>query len=1000
MSKGESVKAVSLEIPRAAHNFRAGIPAIILLSCVLLGNAGQIFYSVNFDSPLNQIGQPPVTGLRLRTPSSVVFGSPKVVSSFGHLSRQPLRFSGLGYQQIQFDLGKGVSDYFLDFDFETHNLNPSLFCFTILFDTPLVQNFDLHGLGFIQGPPVDSSELPGWSDDQPHHIHIDVNLFKNQWTLDIDQRDPVTGIFSSVSGDVLAIRMNLSTWRLSTPDDPNVQIAIDNILIGTSDPPAPTGDQVSVVNLLVLYTPQASQGAGGIAAIHKEIDQAVLEANTVLQNSRANVRVKVSLVARLDFPESGDAAQDFNRLMDPHDRFYNPIRSFRAAAKADLVCLVTETSPGGYYGARGPSFSNAFNVIRRQFLTGEYHFPVLLSHNFGCQPERRATLETSPFPYGYGFTFYTATNEWFSTIESGYTPRVPFFSNPHITYKGVPMGIPEGQTNAANNVAVLNEQASLIAGFYQPSPFTFPPSVFLLSPTSNQIFKAGENVRLTAAATDFDGRVARVEYWLQAASEDYYNLRADLPTNRLATSTGASKYFPALWRRPPQGNYSLVAVAIDNQGATSISDPVPFSVVPSNDNFADAQIISGSFITVTNSATAATLEPGEPFHPGGDMNWGSIWWSWTAPVSGWASLSSYNSISRVLNVYEGTALTNLSEVAGDPYGGAIPIGFETVAGKTYYIAGTAPYGEYVLNIDLSTIVLTSPTNGAHFPYGTPIPISLTTTENEGRISYVEFFANGRFLASVENPPYSMLWTNARPGDGYYIVGHVVTASGRSLWASTPMFSVGPPNDDFAPAQIITNLNTLITNTLDGATFELGEPLIADGYSNSVWLSFTAPQSGVVSVFGSGFDYQTFEVFAGNSLADLSLITNSLHRLTFDATEGTTYSLRVSGSPYDVLFRFFFSSFEITSPPPGAQFPSGSNIPIAANFTQRDEQNGPIPNVKFYANNVLLGTVYDPPYTFVWSNVVAGSYDLRAVGTNNYDFLSHASAPVPIAVLPP
>jgi len=40
--------------------------------------------------------------------------------------------------------------------------------------------------------------------------------------------------------------------------------------------------------------------------------------------------------------------------------------------------------------------------------------------------------------------------------------------------------------------------------------------------------------------------------------------------------------------------------------------------------------------------------------------------------------------------------------------------FETVAGKTYYIAGTAVYGEYVLNIDLSTIVLTSPTNGAHF----------------------------------------------------------------------------------------------------------------------------------------------------------------------------------------------------------------------------------------------------------------------------------------------
>ena len=996
------MKAVSLKIPRTAFNFRAAIPAIILLSCVLLGNAGQIFYSVDFGSPLNQAGQLPVTGLGSQTPSSVVFGSPKVVGSFGHLYRQPLLFSGIGNQQIQFDLGKGVSNYFLDFDFETHNLNPSLFCFTTLFDTPRVQNFDLHGLGYIQGPPFTSPELPGWSDDLPHHIHIDVNLAENKWTLHLDHRNPVTGIFSSDSGDVFAIRMDFGAWVLSTPDNPNVQIAIDNIVIGTSDPPAPTGDQVSVINLLVLYTPEARQGAGGISALYKQIHQAVLEANTVFQNSRANLRVKVPLVVGLDFPESGHPDEDFNRMMDPHDPHYQLLRSFRAAAKADLVCLVTETFSGGFYGARGPSFTNAFNVIRRPFLTGNYWFPVVLSYNFGCQPDRHATDETSPFPYGYGLTFYTATNEWFCTVEGGYGPRVPFFSNPDITYKGVRIGIPEGFPNAANNVAVLNQTAPLIAGYYQPSSLTFPPGIHLTSPTSNQVFKAGENIKLTAAATDFDGKVTRVEYWLQAASGDL-NLRADLPTNRLASSTGPSKNFPALWRKPPQGNYSLVAVATDDRGATSISAPIPFSVVPSNDNFADAQVISGSFITVTNSTTAATLEPGEPFHPSlfDNPNWGSIWWSWTAPVSGWAYLSCQRSLSGSINVYEGTSLTNLTRIVSGPYADANPIGFETVAGKTYYIAGTSPYGQYVLDIALTTLLLTSPTNGVHFPYGTPIPVSLTTTENEGPIGHADFWVDGRYLGSVAKPPYSIIWLNATPGDGHYIVGHVVTKSGRSIWTPNwTTFSVGPPNDDFAHAQVITNFDTLISNTLDGATFELGEPLIAHGYSNSVWLSWTAPQSGVVSVFGSDLDYQTFEVFTGNSLANLFLITNSLHRLTFDAIEGTTYSLRVTGYPYDLLFRFFLSSFQITSPPPAAQFPSGSNIPITVNFTERDEQYGPIPNVKFYADDVLLGTVYDPPFNFVWSNVVAGTYQLRAVGTNNFDFLSHASAPVPITVLPP
>src|SRR5580765_504422 len=113
---------------------------------------------------------------------------------------------------------------------------------------------------------------------------------------------------------------------------------------------AQTRDQVSVVNLLFLYTPEARQGAGGISALHKQIDQAVLEANTIFHNSRANLRVKVGLVAMVNFPESGYGTQDFNRIMDPNDRFFKPIRSFRATAKADLVCLVTETSSD--YAAR------------------------------------------------------------------------------------------------------------------------------------------------------------------------------------------------------------------------------------------------------------------------------------------------------------------------------------------------------------------------------------------------------------------------------------------------------------------------------------------------------------------------------------------------------------------------------------------------------------------------------------------------------------------------
>jgi hypothetical protein len=209
----------------------------------------QVFYSADFSSPLNQVGQPPATGYGSLTPSSIVFGTPTVESSFGSLTNQPLVFSAVGYQQIQFDLGRGVPSYFVDFDFETHNLNPSLFSFVLLCDTPEVQNFDLHGWGFIQAP---NANLPGWSDDQLHHMRIDIDLADSSWALALDGGAPATGLFSSQSGDILSMRMNLSTWRAGTPDDPSVQVGIDNVVVGTAVPEPASANLFCIAGCLLL----------------------------------------------------------------------------------------------------------------------------------------------------------------------------------------------------------------------------------------------------------------------------------------------------------------------------------------------------------------------------------------------------------------------------------------------------------------------------------------------------------------------------------------------------------------------------------------------------------------------------------------------------------------------------------------------------------------------------------------------------------------------------
>jgi hypothetical protein len=200
--------------------------------------AGEYLYSADFNPPINQADQLPAVGQGLRTPSSIIFGEPTVVSAFGHLTNYPLVFTALGYEQIGFALGKGASDYFVEFDVETRNLNGSSFAYSLLFDTPNVQNFVFHG-GIAAVLAPSSPPLFGWSDNELHHVRIEIDLGNGTWRLELDNLLPAMGSFYSSGGDIQSVRFNLSGWRAPVVDDSSVQVAIDNVRIGTSGQPAP-----------------------------------------------------------------------------------------------------------------------------------------------------------------------------------------------------------------------------------------------------------------------------------------------------------------------------------------------------------------------------------------------------------------------------------------------------------------------------------------------------------------------------------------------------------------------------------------------------------------------------------------------------------------------------------------------------------------------------------------------------------------------------------------
>jgi hypothetical protein len=89
-------------------------------------------------------------------------------------------------------------------------------------------------------------------------------------------------------------------------------------------------------------------------------------------------------------------------------------------------------------------------------------------------------------------------------------------------------------------------------------------------------------------------------------------------------------------------------------------------ITPPNDNFENAIPLTGLTASSTATNTTATLQPGEPplniVNTSGPANQ-TVWWSWTAPIAAYATISTAgSSFDTRLAVYTGNALTNLALV--------------------------------------------------------------------------------------------------------------------------------------------------------------------------------------------------------------------------------------------------------------------------------------------------------------------------------------------------
>lgn len=162
-----------------------------------------------------------------------------------------------------------------------------------------------------------------------------------------------------------------------------------------------------------------------------------------------------------------------------------------------------------------------------------------------------------------------------------------------------------------------------------------------------------------------------------------------------------------------------------------------FVKAQTNDAFANRITLGGASASAISNTAPATSEPGEPSHAGVTPA-KSLWWSWTAPVSGVVNFSTFGSISspywstQALAVYTGGSLTTLSE-AGSSNGQSVSyyspetgraFNLQVTAGTVYQIAlesvTESESGAVMLNINQPPTIVSNATAvgmyGASFSY--------------------------------------------------------------------------------------------------------------------------------------------------------------------------------------------------------------------------------------------------------------------------------------------
>ena len=422
-------------------------------------------------------------------------------------------------------------------------------------------------------------------------------------------------------------------------------------------------------------------------------------------------RKKIKVLGVNPYPAGSSVSLGANSKMAAYQWYFNgsPI------ASASNFRLDNVTQPGTYSVMFKPK-------VNDQWIASE-PINVGINNSPNINPAISFTSPMNTASFTAPATIKFRTNP---TDQDGLISKVEFYSGitllyttnyePYdFTWSNVPVGNYTMTAKVTDNVGGISSTSVNVSVNNLSNQL---PVVNITSPTNNGAYNSPTNLVISVDAADYDGKIAKV---------DIYNGTTLITTKQWAPYNHYIYNVPA-------GNYSYVAVATDDKGATRTSSPVNFTV---GTNANPAPVVS-----ITSPASNSSYAS-------------------PANINITANASDADGISKV-EFYNGTNLIGTSTAV--PY----QFNWSSVAGGTYTIIAKAYDTKGGVNSSagmsvsvsggtpnqLPAISITAPSSNASLAPNTTYTITASASDADGSIAKVEFYRGATLLGTDTYAPYA------------------------------------------------------------------------------------------------------------------------------------------------------------------------------------------------------------------------------------------------------